>query len=100
MKRDLELQDDDAEPAVSVDRGGAGSGIRNRFRADPGAVIDPAHNIDLLVTGRRQAGLGTGDMRKPIDRAGSELAGRFPSRLGNRLYWPDGRVTDVHGVPL
>ncbi len=68
MKRDLELQDE-ADPVDGADRGGAGSGVRNRFKADPAAVIDPAHSPHLLVASRRQASLGTGDLRPPVDRA-------------------------------
>lgn len=28
------------------------------------------------------------------------LAEKLPSRVGERLYYPDGRVTDIHGFPL
>lgn len=45
-------------------------------------------------SGRRQY-LGIGDMRPPALRPGSEDAARLPSRMGDRLHWPDGRVSDL-----
>ena len=30
-------------------------------------------------------------------RPGSQVAFSLPSRVGNRLHFPDGRVTDLHG---
>lgn len=43
----------------------------------------------------RSARMGSGDKRPPIKRPGSERAAQLPSRVGNRLYWPDGRVEDA-----
>jgi hypothetical protein len=35
---------------------------------------------------------GTGDLRPPVYRPGSDAAAKLPSRIGNRLHYPDGRV--------
>lgn len=100
MSADVELLDDVEEASDGADRGGAGTGVRNRFKADPFAAIVEGGDIGLLTTSRRQACMGSGDQRKPVDRAGSEQPGQYPSRAGRRLYWPDGRVTDLQGAPL
>jgi hypothetical protein len=38
------------------------------------------------------------DAHPCTSRAGSEQALGHPSRRGNRLYWRDGRVTDLQGA--
>lgn len=76
-----------------------GDPVIDRYAANPGAVIEPGFDVQLLTTSARRTGLGTGDMRKPIDRPGSDRAFTFPSRVGERLYWPDGSVTNLNGDP-
>ena len=36
----------------------------------------------------------------PSVRPGAMTAFALPSRVGERLYWPDGRITDMHGTVL
>lgn len=36
---------------------------------------------------------------EPSTRPGAMVAFTRPSRVGSRLYWPDGRVTDIDGNP-
>jgi hypothetical protein len=40
---------------------------------------------------------GTGDLRPPVYRPGSDDAAKLPSRIGNRLHYRDGRVVDARG---
>jgi hypothetical protein len=56
-------------------------------------------NVDhYMLTGRgRVFALGNGDARAPVDRAGSRSDQAFPSRRGDRLFYPDGRITDLNG---
>lgn len=76
-----------------------GDPVIDRYAANPGAVIEPGFSVHLLTQSARRPSLGTGDMRAPIDRPGSDRALTFPSRVGERLYWPDGRVTHLNGDP-
>lgn len=36
----------------------------------------------------------------PSHRPGANTAASLPSRVGDRLYWPDGRTTDLSSNPL
>ena len=49
--------------------------------------------------GMQRRALSDADAHPCTSRAGSEQALGHPSRRGNRLYWRDGRVTDLHGSP-
>lgn len=74
--------------------------------ADPtrtAAGIDRASALahELLAAStpcKPRLAIGTGDMRPAPYREGSLEARRHPSRRGDRLYWPDGRVTDLSGT--
>lgn len=50
----------------------------------------------LLFAGQRRPCSHT-DLMPPTPRPGSQDAERFPSRRGARLYYADGRVTDLLG---
>lgn len=48
--------------------------------------------LDAYATkGQPRRGLGNADRRPPVVRAGADAAARLPSRIGQRLEWPDGR---------
>lgn len=50
-----------------------------------------------VCCGMERRALSHADAHPCTTRAGSEQALAYPSRRGNRLYWRDGRVTDLHG---
>lgn len=81
----------------------SGRPVRHSHLADPSAAapgLDPRF-LDLLTSSaQRRMALGTGDMRPPVARPGSMSSTQHPSRRGNRLYYPDGRVTLLDGTPL
>lgn len=61
--------------------------------------IDP-HAIGLIGdvphTGSPRArAASAADLATPPQRPGSEVFHGLPSRVGDRLYWPGGRVTDL-----
>ena len=88
---------DDADDAAP------GKPVRHQFEADPTKVLHPSMlpgtAVQLLTVGRPRAALGSGDARPVLPRAGSEVFRQLPSRMGNTLRWPDGRVTDLSGTP-
>lgn len=53
-----------------------------------------------VCCGMERRALSHADAHPCTARAGSEQALAYPSRRGNRLYWRDGRVTDLQGVAL
>lgn len=59
----------------------------------PGSRPSPAATPLQHCGPRRYAATNTG--RPPVPRPGSEDAARLPSRMGDRLHWPDGRITDA-----
>lgn len=81
----------------------SGRPVRHSYRADPSAAapeLEPRY-LDLLTSSaQRRMALGTGDMRPPVMRPGSMSSTQHPSRRGERLYYPDGRVTLLDGTPL
>ena len=74
--------------------------LRHAFRADPSAVAEPGVDIRLMTGCGRRVALGSGDARPPVERPGAAQAQQHPSRRGDRLYYADGRVTDLHGTPI
>lgn len=88
-------------PASDVDDGGVGAGIRNRFSPSAAEALAPQLRTNtsahLLSVGRCTL-MGSGDRRPPVLRAGSMAHASLPSRMGNTLRWPDGRVTPAHEV--
>ena len=40
------------------------------------------------------------DMHRAPVRQGAQAAYTRPSRINDRLHWPDGHVTDLHGAAL
>lgn len=78
----------------------SGIPLRHAFRADPSAVAEPGIDTSLMTGCGRSVALGSGDARAPVDRPGAAEAQQHPSRRGDRLYYPDGRVTDLSGTPI
>ena len=76
-----------------------GSGTHDRFAADRAAVLDPhtasGTGMQRLTAGRHCVHMGTGDERPPVQRPGAHRADTMPSRVGDTLRWPDGRVTGL-----
>lgn len=71
-------------------------------RPPPKPPEPPALNVadeHLLYTGQHRPCSHT-DQMPPVPRPGSQDADRFPSRRGGRLYYADGRVTDLLGKPI
>lgn len=81
---------DDAEP-------GDGTPVRNKFAANPSAMLDPhaacGHGHTAMTSGRRASSMGTGDARPPVLRPGSQDAAALPSRTGWNLRLPNGTTT-------
>lgn len=88
----------------SDDEPGTGKPVRNRYAADPGAVLDShagrAHGTRALTASRPGAHQGSGDARPPVLRPGCQRAQTLPSRVGHYLQWPDGRRTGLDGQRL
>lgn len=82
--------------AAEVDEPCSGQPIRNRFAADPGAALDAwagkLDGVHALTSSRGYRGMGSGDAKPPVLRPGAERCAELPSRMGNRLHWPDGRT--------
>lgn len=49
----------------------------------------------MVCAGNRNGFMGTGDLRPMVYRAGSLDASELPSRMGNKLFYRDGRVEEV-----
>lgn len=61
--------------------------------ADPFSVAVDFSMVPLMISGGNRNGIsGTGDMRPKAMRQGSQDHEKFPSRMGNRLHYRDGRV--------
>ena len=62
-------------------------------KADPIALAATADLVPVMTSGGNRNGLsGTGDRRPMVYRDGALDARECPSRMGNRLHYPDGRV--------
>lgn len=83
-----------------------GSALARRLGPLDGEVVaaGPApaakHNGDdsLLRSCGPRRYFGLLAQRPPVLRPGSEDAARLPSRMGDRLHWPDGRVTACNDI--
>lgn len=87
------MPDDEADTAPS------GRPIR-ATPADPYAMLHPSVHpgaAELLTSGAVRRSAGTADRMPPPPRAGADQARQYPSRIGNHLHWPDGRVTGMDG---
>lgn len=75
----------------------------SRFEAPPPAEVPLPPGIDMrLLTsspGRARSMTEADKAPPPVRRDGLEFH-QHPSRRGNRLYYRDGRVTDLEGNPL
>lgn len=77
--------------AVEVEVAAEAEALRRAVAAD--ILIAQPRRIN------RMAGLAPADAR--VDgRPGALQARQCPSRRGNRLHYPDGRVTDLSGAPI
>lgn len=65
-----------------------------RFKKPSGSV---ATRIGNATT---QATYNGAEVCMPALRAGADDALQVPSRVGDRLHFRDGRVTDLHGQPV
>jgi len=52
-------------------------------------------DVRLMTQARSTTTLGSGDARPPTLRPGALDCARLPSRIGNRLHWPDGQRTPI-----
>lgn len=70
-----------------------------RFAANPAQAAPHIGFLHrhLLTSSASRRGAGTGDLRSPAMRPGATEATQYPSRTGDRLRWPDGRVTTLDG---
>ena len=64
----------------------------------PAAAADNPLLAAAVRCGMQRRAMSDADAHPCTSRAGSEQALGHPSRRGNRLYWRDGRVTDLQGV--
>ena len=73
----------------------------DRFVPVPAEVIHPHVGAHALLTASpvRRAS-SAADLAPPALRPGSEDFLACPSRIGNRLHYRGGRVTDLRGNPI
>ena len=79
--------------------------LDDRRRADPaGALCAHTGAIDgglrLLTSSATRRAASAADLAPPALRPGSEDFLAHPSRIGDRLHYRDGRVTDLQGNPI
>lgn len=64
--------------------------------ANPHAcAADPSHVMPMISGGNRNGLSGNADRMPMVYRAGSQDALQCPSRMGNKLFYRDGRVEAV-----
>lgn len=67
----------------------------------PAEVIAPgAGDPRLLTRSMVRSNASAADLAPPPARHGSLAGLEHPSRMGNRLHYRDGRVTDLHGKAI
>lgn len=66
---------------------------RAKLRGDP--MRRTSTDAQRLEAARRAASYLGEEVRQPSGRPGSMDAYALPSRVGNRLHWPDGRITSL-----
>ena len=67
----------------------------------PAEIIAPGcGSPDLLTRSPAHRTATPADLAPPADRPHAHDAQRYPSRLGNRLHYRDGMVTDLAGNPI
>lgn len=98
--RDMLVQIEPERGAAQPGDAPTGIPVRHAYRADPSAACLPGVDVSLLTGCGRRTSLGSGDARPPVQRHGAAQAQQHPSRRGDRLYYADGRVTDLQGHPL
>lgn len=93
-----------AQHEAPADESPSGVPVRNRFAADPVAMLCEAAaqrtDVRALTAGRQRAWLGSGERRALVLRPGAMACAGLPSRMGDTLRWPDGRITNLYGAPL
>ena len=57
-------------------------------------------NPDLLTRSPAHRPASPADLAPPAERPHAQDAQRFPSRVGNRLHYRDGTVTDMAGKAI
>jgi hypothetical protein len=62
-------------------------------------IAPGAGTADLLTRSPARNKASAADLADQTPRPGSLQGLGYPSRIGNRLHWRDGRVTDLHGNP-
>lgn len=79
---------------------GQAAEARRRYVADASTQMHPSaltrDSLRAMTSSRPRLHLGSGDMRTPVPRPGSLDLAALPSRMGNTLRWPDGRVTLIN----
>ena len=79
--------------------------LDDRRRADPGAALC-AHTgaadgaLHLLTSSATRRAASHADLAPPALRPGAQDFLACPSRIGGRLYYLDGRVTNLDGHPI
>lgn len=61
----------------------------------PHAPVHSHIGTTSAACGRRNGHASAADLAPRQPRPGSETAMGLPSRVGDRLYWPKGRITDL-----
>jgi hypothetical protein len=90
---------DDDEDDADAQAEGAAARARRQQPAQ-GADAEPPNPLLAAAVrcGMQRRAMSDADAHPCTSRAGSEQALGHPSRRGNRLYWRDGRVTDLQGA--
>jgi len=58
------------------------------------------HDLQALTRGLVRCAASSADLATPPPRSGAQACLELPSRIGDRLHYRDGRVTDMGGVAL
>lgn len=69
---------------------------KRRYEADPLAMAASPELVRVMCSGGNRNGLsGNTDHRPMVYRPGALDCNKYPSRIGSKLFYRDGRVEDV-----
>jgi hypothetical protein len=87
-------------PRVIGDLDGPVAAVVNNELDQRAALVPHFDHADLLTRSPPRNAASQADLAPQPVRPGAVVASYLPSRIGNRLRWRDGRVTDLDGKPI